>query len=85
MMADNRAYASLDDWIASRPPAIRALAKRFPVGDIFLINGVGHFLIGYAESEKPGDEMLIVSPIDPTDDYEAAMAAKVHVCAKHFR
>jgi hypothetical protein len=69
-----------EDWLATRPPSVRALAREFPVGTILDIAGERTFVIGYTESD-----MLILSPTDPTVDYHTAIADRLYVCARHVR
>jgi oxalate decarboxylase/phosphoglucose isomerase-like protein (cupin superfamily) len=69
------------EWLASRPTSVQALYAEFPLGDTVEIPGESnHVVIGYTEND-----MLIVAPIWPGIDYDAAMAAKKYVCAKHYR
>lgn len=68
-------------WLKTRPEAIRRLAARFPPESTFELEGKILYLIGYSEAEEPGQEGLIVSPVDPKADYEGAMAAKIYLCA----
>lgn len=70
----------MDDWVASRPPEIRALVAEFRPGLAVSVDGERHYVIGYNEGD-----MLIVSPINPCVDYDGALADKVYVCAAHFR
>jgi hypothetical protein len=72
------------EWIASRPPAIRALAAEFPLGTRIMIAGLTHYVLGYGESDGKADA-LIVTPVDPAFDWVAANARRVRVCAEHFR
>jgi hypothetical protein len=66
-------------WIASRPPCVQKLARQFPITTTVEIDGTLHYLIGYTENN-----MLILTPINPVDDYEQAHAEKIYVCAKHL-
>lgn len=71
---------ALEAWIASRPECVRQLAARFPPGDrIEGPSGTIYYIIGYTE-----DDMLIVSPVKPWEDYDAALANKHYICAKHL-
>ena len=69
-----------EQWLATRPESVRELAKEFPLGLEIGVGGVTHYLIGYTE-----DDSLIISPIWPGDDYDAAYEARQHVCADHLR
>jgi hypothetical protein len=68
------------EWISDKPEEIKKSAGKFPVGSTFDIRGTLHHLIGFTES---GD--LIVSEIDPFEDYDGAIAGKKYVCADHFQ
>lgn len=68
-----------DEWLASRPECVRKLADRYPIGTTFDLDGELHYLLGYTEND-----MLIVSLIDPSEDYDGANENKRYVCAKHF-
>lgn len=72
--------AAYDAWLASRPECVRKLAAEFPINSRFMVEGILFHLLGYTEGDT-----LIVSPIDPLDFYDEAMAAKVYMCAEHFR
>lgn len=71
--------ATIDEWMASRPECVRALAKRHKLGDLYEVEGKTHWLIGYTENN-----MLILSPVDPGIDYDGSFAARIYVCAKHY-
>lgn len=68
---------------ASRPASTHDLARRFPQGDVYLVEDIPHHLLGYRKGED-GDYELILTPMDPTDDYEAARTAAVRLAARHF-
>lgn len=44
------------------------------------LNGAWWWVIGWSE----GDD-LVLAPVNPQEDYDAAVAAKVTACAKHWR
>lgn len=69
-----------DEWISSRPESVRKLIEEFPLGSVFNVKDTTLYLVGYTE-----DEMLIVSEINPSVDYEGATANKKYLCADHFR
>lgn len=73
-----------DAWGASRPASTHDLARRFPQGAVYLVAGVPHHLLGYREAHD-GRHQLILTPVDPTVDYDAAMAAHVSLPAHYFR
>ena len=59
---------------------MRRLAAEFPLRTLVNVGGTLFFVIGYTE-----DDGLIISQIDPADNYDAAVADKKHVCAEHLR
>lgn len=67
-------------WLATRPECVRKLAAEFPLGTEIEINGVPHWLLGYTEND-----MLIISPINPGEDYDGACQAREWICAGHVR
>lgn len=82
-MTDAERADALAEWVASRPPAVRALIERFPMGSRFLIGGTQYHLVGYGEAED-GRATLQVSVTDPAVDWEAAVATRLDVCPEHF-
>jgi hypothetical protein len=71
---------TIEEWLASRPACVQALAREFPVGSKLEIHGTVMHLIGYTEADR-----LIVTPLNPRKDFAAAVAAQEYVCASHFR
>ena len=69
-----------EDWLKTRPEAVQKLASEFPLGMVIDVDGHVHYLMGYTE----GDE-LIISPINPFDDYGAAHKERMILCAEHLR
>jgi hypothetical protein len=78
-MADDR-YDSMEAWIASRPESVRKLAAEFPIESRLDTPDGPMWIIGYTE-----DDFLIISPINPFDDYDGAHEQKRYVCAHHYR
>lgn len=68
------------EWFNSRPPQVQKLALEFPAGTTFDVKGVKHWVLGFT-----GNDYLLLSPIDPNEDYEGAYEAKIFACASHFR
>jgi hypothetical protein len=68
-----------EKWMESRPECVQELAKRFPIHSRFVIEDTVYFLIGYNE-----DDSLIVSKINPNEDYDKAIETKEYICAKHL-
>lgn len=74
---------TMDEWLLTRPPEIRAMAARFPFDAIYSLNGRPHFLLGFSVTSGAG-ELLILSPINPATNYKAARQARIYVCAEHY-
>lgn len=70
----------VQEWLASRPESVRRLIVEFPPMTEIELDGVVHYVIGATE----GDELLL-SRIDPEDDYDGACESAVPLCAKHLR
>ncbi len=70
----------IEEWIASRPACVQKLITEFPLGSTFYMNEKVMYLLGYTEGD-----MLIVTPVNPSRNYEKANACKEYVCASHFR
>lgn len=75
----DESYDSLRAWLASRPECVQKLAAQFSFDAEYIIDGTSYYLLGYTEQDK-----LILSPIDPNQNYDAAMSNKIYVCAAHF-
>jgi hypothetical protein len=81
MDADRR--KTVLEWSQSRPPAVRALFRRFPPGSTFLIDGRTAHVVSVAETtDEPG---MMLSYIDPAEDYDGALATRFFVCGEHLR
>lgn len=70
----------LDAWLKTRPESVQKLAEEFPIGSVLEVEGEPWHLLGYTEADE-----LIVSPLSPFVDYDAAYAKRELVCAKHYR
>jgi len=70
---------ALQAWLATRPPAIRALVEEFPPGTGIEINGVHHWVVAYDE------DVLHVSLVNPFNDYDKAVAERMPICVEHVR
>lgn len=70
----------LEEWLLTRPECVQQLAKEFPIGSTFDIDGETFHLIGWTEGDA-----LIVSKIDPAEDYEWALECKEYFHAYHLR
>lgn len=62
-------------WLATRPATVRQIAERYPPGTRFNVHGQLMHVVSYDESGG-----LNVTPIDPTEDYAAAVAQRQPVC-----
>jgi len=73
-------FSTYAEWLASRPPLVRQTLQRFPPMTLVVIDDRTHFVIGASED---GD--LLISPINPHDDYEGALDAVVTICAADLK
>jgi hypothetical protein len=69
-----------EDWLKTRPEWVQKLASEFPLGTVIDVDGYDHYLIGYTE----GDE-VVISPISPFEDFDAAYKERMILCAEHLR
>jgi hypothetical protein len=67
-------------WLATRPPAVRDVAFRYPPGSIIAIGDRTAYVMTYREYED-GTVGLGVSFTNPSRDYDAAFASRFAVCA----
>ncbi len=70
---------AMKDWLDTRPPAIQVLAEQFPPGSLVLMYGNVFYIVGYTENNSGND--LIISTLNPFDDYEKAVETRQYVCA----
>lgn len=69
------------EWLKTLPESVRKLAAEFPLGMLLEgPNGEAWHLIGYTE-----DDMLIITPVNPGEDYDAAKEQRQRACASHYR
>lgn len=66
---------NLEEWIASRPPAVQVLARKYPPGTKFKIHEQELYVVGFSEQGH-----ILVSETDPRKDYEKAVATRGPVC-----
>ncbi len=71
---------TMQRWLATRPASVKQLAREFPPGTTFLINDVTMWVVGYTENDH-----LIVSHIDPHENYQEATKQRSMICADHLR
>jgi hypothetical protein len=67
-------------WLSTRPQEVQALAREFPPGMEVAFGDATIFVLGYCEGDT-----LIVTPVDPHEDYNGAYEAREHLCASHLR
>ena len=67
-------------WLATRPECVQKLAVEFPPNTVVGQPSGNHWVIGWTEDDK-----LIISGINPNENYEGAMANKKYLCASHLR
>lgn len=71
----------LEKWIVTLPASTQRLVREFPPGSSFNVNGQTMWVMSYGED----DDVVRLSPVDPFEDYEGAMEARVPCCASHLR
>jgi len=71
-----RRHLALEAWLATRPPAVKQLARKYPPGTRFVIHGEIQYVVAYNE-----DGSLSVSSINPSADYKGAVATRKALCA----
>lgn len=80
-MSEEDRKETLRLWLESRPESVQKLAAEFPMGSTFDVPGKGKFwLLGYNE-----EDMLIVSRVDPCEDWIKANEGREYLCASHCR
>jgi len=72
-------------WLLTRPQNVQDFAAKNPFlpGDKVMTPEGDTWFMGYGEYED-GRVGLIVTPIDPARDYDAAVAARQQICPEHF-
>lgn len=85
MSLDEEGQAAWQEWLKTRPQNVQDFAKAHPIepGDMVNCDGEIIHFIGYGEYED-GRVGLIVTHIDPSVDYEAAVEARQQICPDHF-
>jgi len=59
----------MEEWLKDKPESVKELARRHPLGTVFVIRNVRHYLMGYLD----GGEGLILSTVNPGEDYDKAI------------
>ena len=71
---------TLADWLQTRSAAVQDLARRFPLDAEYRLDGRVYYLLGFAKragSSTP--TALVLSPINPGRNYDAALQSRVYV------
>lgn len=72
---------TIEEWLKTRPECVQKLAAEFPHGSRFQTpSGEILYLVGYTEHDS-----LVVSHIDPFEDYPAALNNKKYIHAECAR
>lgn len=66
-------------WLSTRPKAIQEAGLRYRPGQELMLHGKKYYVIGFGEVDGEFASLL-VSKIDPTLDYEGAIATKQRIC-----
>lgn len=69
-------------WIVFRPPEIRALFEKWRGHTVFETERGRMHLVGFTEGDP--EPQALVTMLDPTEDYDAAIAASFNVCLGHL-
>lgn len=64
-----------EKWVSTRPPAVQAVATKYPLGTRFEIHGKIMEVISYSE-----DGTISVTEYDPRINYRKAVANRQPVC-----
>ena len=73
-----------EEWLATRPARIQELAKKFPYGMKFAVNGMVYSLYGYAEDKIGKNDFVLLTEEDvfTEEGYERAVAGNnFRLCA----
>ena len=73
----------LESWLYGRPDAVKVVARKYPPGTRIDVHGVLHHVVSYEEQDD-GGVGLGASPIDPSKDYDGAVANRVYICPDHL-
>ncbi len=78
-------YQGYLTWLRKRPMKVQSLAWEFPPGSqVQIASGLRMHIVGYSE-ENDGTVLLLVSPDDPMEDYDLAVANRETLCPSHIR
>jgi len=73
-------FADYFTWLQQQPEELQHLAAEFGIGTTHRIDAAVLHVIGHRE-----DDVLIMSPQDPSEDAERAASTKVYVIAELLR
>ena len=76
MELEDEIEAAVAEWLSTKPQCVQDLAKEFPASTVILCDDKKFFILGWTEND-----MLAVTPIDPADNYDGAVAAVEYLCA----
>lgn len=65
----------MEEWLEGKPPIVRELYVEYPPNKPVLKDGQKVWVIAYAD-----DGGLSVTPVNPYEDYDGAIAAKMEIC-----
>lgn len=72
--------ANWEAWLSARPACVQALAREFPIWMVFNTPEGQMWVMGYTESDE-----VLLTPIDPREDYDGALAMHRQVHATCLR
>ncbi len=67
-------------WMSLMSPACQDLCQRCPPKMTIYVGDQVFYVVGYSEMTDHEHAHLLVSPIDPDEDFEAATANPISVC-----
>lgn len=66
----------MEKWLATKPPHVAALMREFNPSTAYQLgDGTILYVIGIGEGAVPGEEAVLLTPINPNEDYTAAVKA----------
>lgn len=72
------AEAEYAKWIESLPETLREFSRGVPFrpGDVVYIKSERFYFVGFAENTDVGKHGVVISPVNPSLDLHASLAAK---------
>ncbi len=83
-MPDRHLTCSDDEyeaWLATRPPHVAKLARRFKPGTRIVTHKGPVFVVGYAQEKDGSVAVLLTSETDPFEDYDKAIETRQCICS----